>query len=248
MSAYASEVARVLESGIEPLTLEYEVVKSFSGEKKILRTGLCINSLDLGVLTPVQYRFVARRSMQGAALVVRQVKKLLAVIPALKKINKGVYLFTIPAYARIVKNGTLYQILSDALLCNQSVSPDSIGVELSSDVLYEEPDQILPKLEQLAQLGVKLVLCELGDEFCPVMRLAQMRFDLAFLDATSANKIGDEGHDVMLGALIQMLHAAGVGVYACGLEERPLQEIEAVGCDGYSFSQTFTTASEEVSV
>lgn len=67
-------VKETLDSGIAPITLDFSEIKFFESNSKIIRTFITVNSLDLGVLTYRQYRFVARRTKIGNRLVKRHLE------------------------------------------------------------------------------------------------------------------------------------------------------------------------------
>ena len=60
------KIAQVVESGIQPITFQYDTVHFFDESPSIKRSFLQINSLDMGTLTYRQYRFLARRSKQAS--------------------------------------------------------------------------------------------------------------------------------------------------------------------------------------
>ena len=41
-------------------------------------------------------------------------------------------------------------------------------------------------------MGVRIAICEVGDEFCPVFRLAELPFDYAFVDDYATNSLDRE--------------------------------------------------------
>ena len=62
-------VRETLESGITPLTFDYQNVVYFGKETGILRTTMVLHSPDVGTLTYREFRFVARRSRPGLVMV-----------------------------------------------------------------------------------------------------------------------------------------------------------------------------------
>ena len=116
-----SEIQSVLDSGREPLVLTWERVTPFSSRQCLLRTGLEIHSLELGVLTPEQYRYVARRTSQSERLFRRHLHKLLEQIPGILQKDPTVGVFTLPACGRLLKKASLGSILFEELAAHPAV-------------------------------------------------------------------------------------------------------------------------------
>ena len=227
-------VKETVQSGITPIVLDFDKVVFFADESPVVRTLLRINSLDLGTLTYSQYRFVARRTKQGNHLVRRHLEKLFRIIPDLTE--KGVAsVFTVPVYARLLAGGELAAMLIDAFSLFPEVTPSSVCIELSADVLYEDLAAAREGIEQLRTLGVKIAICEVGDEFCPVFRLAELPFDYAFIDSFATASLAREDSERVAGSLVQYLHYLKVKVIAPSLKtDAEIAEAERVGLDGYT--------------
>ncbi len=224
----AQQAKMVLESGIVPLRLVSERLVHFDDDRRIRRTSLWLESLDLGVLTPAQYRFVARRSKRGDELVERHIAKVFVDFPALA--GEDVACVTLPAFPRVLLNGALSKMLFAAFAAYPSISPAKIGVELSADILFEDQDEVKRRLKDLKQTGVKLLISEVGEEFCPTMRMAELPFDYALADAFVFAD-GDEGRRA--GGLAALMHLYGVEVFASAGDETTVARARAAGFDGY---------------
>lgn len=235
------KVAQVVESGAQPITLQYDTVHFFDDAFPMKRSFLQINSLELGVLSYRQYRFVARRSKQGEALVRRHVHGLFRVIPQLRA-KEGVSLFVLPVYARTLQNGKLAEILFEGFSLFPKVEPATVCIELSADVLYENVEQTRESLEAIRALGVKVAIGEVGDEFCPVFRLSTIPFEYAFLDEYAITHLLDDNAEQSVGALIAYLHTLQARVIAPSLEsDAQIDHARALGCDGYTATREGVT-------
>lgn len=231
----ADEVQQVIDSGVTPIVIETHPVTFFGGGAPVVRTLLMINSLDVGRLTYAQYRFVARRTKQGDHLVQCHITKLLRELPTLLTQYKNAACFTIPVYARLLRDGTLAKMLFDAFALYPDTSPELLCIELSADILYEDIADAKARIEELRGLGVKVAIAEVGDEFCPIMRLSSLQFDYAFLDAYATARLTEEGAEYTVGGFINFLRAMKVKVIAPALEGEELQSVaSALGCDGYT--------------
>ena len=234
------KIAQVVESGIQPITLHYDTVHFFDESPSIKRSFLQINSLDMGTLTYRQYRFLARRSKQGDALVRRHLHGLLRAIPKFSDKEKAA-LYTMPVYARTLQGGQLGEILFEGFSLFPKAAPNMVCMELSADLLYEDVALARERIDTLRSLGVKIAIGEVGDEFCPVFRLSALNFDYACLDEYSVEHLLDDNAEQSVGALIAYLHTLQVRVIAPELKrDEQIERARALGCDGY------TTPREEV--
>jgi EAL domain-containing protein (putative c-di-GMP-specific phosphodiesterase class I) len=230
-------VKATIESGVTPITFDYERVIFFGEEKFAMRSFMVINSLDLGTLTYKQYRFVARRTRQGNNMVERHVQKIVRLLPSLIEANPKLICVTIPVYARLLKDGELAKMLFDTFSLYPEVPADKICIELSADILFENVDDAKERIDELRALGVKIAICEGGDEFCPVFRLAELAFDYAFLDDFATDTLDRDDAERVAGSLVKYLKFLNVKVIAPSLKsEEKISGAKNVGCDGYTLS------------
>jgi EAL domain-containing protein (putative c-di-GMP-specific phosphodiesterase class I) len=231
----SDKVKTLIDSGAEPLVLHYEPVRFFQTAEAIIRTSLVVNSLELGTLTMREYRFVARRTKQGDRLVERHLLKLCREIPRLLAEGGKVTCFTVPVYARLLRDGVLAKMLLETLALFPSVQASLLCIELSADILYEDVEDAAARIAELRAIGVRVAICEVGDEFCPVFRLSSFRFDYAFLDAYAVATLNTDAAERVAGSLATYLHLLRVKVVAPGLATEELRTAaESVGCDGYT--------------
>lgn len=231
-------VKETLESNIRPITLDFSEVKFFESEKKIVRSFITVNSLDLGVLTYSQYRFVARRTKVGNQLVKRHLEKLFRRIPDLLEKNPDIVCFTVPVYARLLSESELSAMLVDLISLYPEIPTGKICIELSADILYENLEEAAVKIKELRELGVKVAICEVGDQFCPVFRLSELEFDYAFMDSYSTDSLDKDSAERIAGSLVKYLHHLDAKVIAPALDtEAKIAGARAIGADGYTRSE-----------
>ena len=240
-------VKETLESGITPITLDFSDVYFFESNNRIVRSFITVNSLDLGVLGYAQYRFVARRTKVGNHLVRRHFEKLFRRIPAILEKNPDIDCFTVPVYARLLAESELASMLVDMISLYPEVPVGKICIELSADILYENLDEAAEKIKELRNLGAKVAICEVGDQFCPVFRLAEIEFDYAFMDTYSTESLDKDSQDRIAGSLVKYLHYLDVKVIAPALDSKEkIDGAKAVGADGYTPAELSAAYSEEV--
>ncbi len=243
-------VQKTVESGISPLELTFEKVSFYDSKKVILRSILTVNSLELGKLTPTQYRVVAGRGKQGGALLGRQVQKVFEAYPALVERFGEIDCITIPILSRTLMEGFAASIIFEEFERNATVPPDQICFELSSDLLFEGMESVKERFDELRDLKTKLAICELGDEFCPIFRLRELApFDLAFADPYSF--AGRDAEDESVKGLPEYIHMLGARVIAPGVSEEDFPRLRAAGYDGCSLAEDvidLNAPKEEVTV
>lgn len=236
LAAIGKQMVRdTLESGITPLTFDYQNVVFFGKETGIARTALVLHSLDVGTLTYREYRFVARRTRPGVHMVKRHVEKLLRLIPRIAEQFPRIECFTVPVFPRMIRDGELTSILYDAFAMYPAVHPTQVCIEVSADILYEDTDTVRVRLEELRALGVRVAISEVGDEFCPFFKLSSLPFDMIFLDPYATEILGNPDAERLIGGVIQYLRSFGVPVIAPELEtEAQIANAKLLECDGYS--------------
>ncbi len=239
-------IDETVQSGIKPIDLAYDSIRFFENDGKILRSLLEIESLELGHLTYKEYRFVARRTKIGDALVQRHIEKLFRAYPTVIK-KKGVACITIPTYARLLKEGKLAGMLFDALTYFDGINPTHICIELSADILYEDIEEAKKRIDELREMGFKVAICEVGDEYCPVFRLAELRFDYAFVDEYVVNSLLSADAERVAGSIVKFLQYVGVKTVAPSLSGKKAVDVaKRLGFDGYSTEKASPNKWEEV--
>lgn len=228
-------VQETIDSGITPIVIEIDEAHHFESREKLARTFLTINSLDLGVLTYRQYRFVARRTKQSAQLTDRHVQKLFRRLPELLEDRADISCYIIPVYARLVKDGELVDILLRAMSIYPDAYPGRVCIEISADILYEDIDGVKERIQQLRNMGFRIAISEVGDRFCPIFSLAEIPFDYAFLDEAVMAKLAEPDGDRVVGSIVNYLKSLDVKVFAPDVSDSELLfDLKRVGCDGYT--------------
>ena len=242
LAAIGKQMVRdTLESGITPLTFDYQNVVFFGKESGILRTTMVLHSLDVGTLTPREYRYVARRTRPGVHMVKRHVEKLLRLIPKIAEQFPRIECFTVPVFPRMIRDGELTRVLYDAFAMYPAVRPAQVCIEVSADILYEDTETVKARIEEIRALGVQVAICEVGDEFCPFFKLSSLPFDMVLLDPFAIQMLERPDVEKLMGGLIQYLKSFGVPVIAPELETEELVDtVKRLECDGYSMAPTAT--------
>lgn len=229
-------VEQVIDSGVTPVVLDVQRVVDFSGEVLGIRTSLVIKSLQLGVLTANQYRYVARRTAQSVRLVERNVEKLCYFFEDLCQEFPTARFFTVSVYARSLLGGALYQTLSDFFAKYPLVQPEKFCLELSADILYENIEEYVKELQKLQTLGVQIALCEVAQEFCPLLRLSALPANVVFLDGYFTQSLQNEEKQAETSAVFNLITSHSGLVFGSCVEQSSIPLLEKLGADGYTLA------------
>lgn len=230
-------VEQTLNSGIKPIMLDAQRVKNYQGELEGVRTSLVIKSLALGTLTANEYRFVARRTVQANGLVERNLEKLFHFYEDLKAEHEGAQFFTVSVYARTLLGGELKNMLLAELVKHPNVDTTKIVLEMSADILFENMEEFGKELASIKELGFKIALCEVGSEFCPVLRLNEIPYDIVFLDGYVPNSIETYGREQEMQALMNIITTHPVKIYGSCVTAEQIPLLEKLGTDGYTVTE-----------
>lgn len=228
-------VNNVVKSGVTPIVFDYRDVHFYQKDVHLARTFMIFKSLELGALTFKEYRFVARRTPQGEQMVKRHVERVMRLIPRLMERDPRVDYFIIPVMPKMIVNGMLVNILYGAFALYSDTLPSTVCIEVSADILFEDIEVVKSRLNELRELGVKIAISEVGDEYCPAFKLSELTFDLLLLDPYTTERLERPDAERLLGSMIDYLHSFGVPVIAPDLEsEEQIAVAKVLECDGYS--------------
>ena len=228
-------VEDLLKSGMPPIVFDYRDVVFFRKESHVARTFMDVNSLELGKLTLKEYRFVARRTEQGERMVKRHIERIVRLIPKLMEKDPRVELFTVPVYPKLIVDGTMIGMLYDVFAIYSDVHPSKLCLEISSDILFDDINVVKERLNEIHELGVKIALSEVGDEYCPAFKMSELWFDMIFLDRYTTEALNRPDAERVLDGVIKYLRSFGAPVIAPDLEtEEQIRIAKTLECDGYS--------------
>ena len=210
-----SAAEAMLKSGVSPLQLVCNKVLSCrDGRRAGTFTELRINSLELGTLCPAQYRVITNRNNQSLRLSSWAFQRV-AEISQNREATEGWTSFYIPAKA--LMRDYLRKLL-ESRSKKGSCDFSSLVAEVSSELLYEDAAEASEKMHRLrTEYGVRFLLSEFGDEFCPVLRLSSYPVDFVLLDPSAdSSQVSGVCADIAHGRGIKVIErrqskAAGAG-------------------------------------
>lgn len=136
---------------------------------------------------------------------------------------------------------TVTEVLRDS-----GLPPGLLALEITESSLVDDSDAEAAEtaLEQLRDIGVRLVLDDFGTGYSSLAQLKRLRFDAIKVDRSFIASLGcsDEGDDALLvAAIIHMATALGLTVVAEGVESLgQLRRLSALRCaqgQGFHFAR-----------
>ena len=128
------------------------------------------------------------------------------------------------------------------LLDDVGLSPRRLTLEVTETTLMADTDSAQRGLEELAALGIRLVLDDFGTGFSSMAYLSRMPVSGIKVDRSFISGLGENGSsDAIVNAIVSMAEALELEVVAEGVEtEAQAAAATAMGCDrlqGFLFSK-----------
>jgi diguanylate cyclase (GGDEF)-like protein/PAS domain S-box-containing protein len=240
------ELERELRQGIErdELELHYQPVVCLSnGEITGLEALVRWNHPERGQLDPPDFIPVAEDSglieplgrwVQEAAC--RQLVEWHQLRPDDRPLDVSVNLS-----ARQVAHRDLAASVAEVLSAT-GLDPVHLRLEITESVLVEESHSAMASLEELSELGVRLVLDDFGTGYSSLAYLNRFPLDALKVDRSFVDALGvEQERTAIVEAIIGMARALSLDVIAEGVEnDAQLSELQRLGCDfaqGHYFSR-----------
>jgi EAL domain-containing protein (putative c-di-GMP-specific phosphodiesterase class I) len=133
---------------------------------------------------------------------------------------------------RQLRDSSLPSLLSDAIR-GADVDPGAICLEVPEGAVGEDPESLTAALRSLKAIGVSLALRDFGSGAASFSRLRRLPIDAIKIHEDFVRALGESDEDAsILGALVELGHALGLGVVADGVEtEAQLEQLRELGCD-----------------
>ena len=137
-----------------------------------------------------------------------------------------------------------YLVMKIAAILDRHHIPSSlIEIELTETAFYENKERLSSFMEQMKELGIDVAMDDFGTGFSSLYLFKDLSFDMVKLDRSFVEHLSESsGRDqVVVSAVINMLHALNTGMVAEGVENvSQLELIRNLGCNmvqGYIFDK-----------
>lgn len=142
--------------------------------------------------------------------------------------------------ANQLKQPNLYQIISQSL-SDSKLAPQYLELELTEQILIDDVNANIERLNKIKELGIKLALDDFGTGYSSFKYLTKFPFDILKIDRCFVQDIDrNPTNDGITKAFIEMAHLLGLRTIAEGIEtEAELAVLRKHQCDeiqGYLFS------------
>jgi EAL domain-containing protein (putative c-di-GMP-specific phosphodiesterase class I) len=122
--------------------------------------------------------------------------------------------------------------LAAKLLAERGLRGDALVVEVSDRAFAGGPLDLLPGLERLLALGIRVRLDDFGSGHVSLAALRQLPFEAVKVDLEPL-AVDLEGSVRVLGPVVDLLHSLDLPVVVEGVEDQVTWDaVQLVGCDG----------------
>jgi EAL domain-containing protein (putative c-di-GMP-specific phosphodiesterase class I) len=120
-----------------------------------------------------------------------------------------------------------------------NLAPERLTLEITEQVLVADLERSAERLQQLADLGIRIALDDFGAGFCNFGYLKRLPLHYLKLDRSMVEGIDDSARDLaVLRGILSMAHALGLEVIAEGIERE--SQRQTVGREGCAAWQGFS--------
>ena len=142
--------------------------------------------------------------------------------------------------ANQLKQPNLYEIINQSL-SDSKLDPQYLELELTEQILIDDVNANIERLNKIKELGIKLALDDFGTGYSSFKYLTKFPFDILKIDRCFVQDIDrNPTNDGITKAFIEMAHLLGLRTIAEGIEtEAELAVLRKHQCDeiqGYLFS------------
>jgi len=118
------------------------------------------------------------------------------------------------------------------MLDAHAVSPSSLTLEITEHLVMSDPEGSVRCLDELHDMGVRLVLDDFGKGYSSLSYLRRLPVDEIKIDRSFIIGLADGEDDTLVRCMIDLAHNLGMTVVAEGVEnEAVYQQLGALNCD-----------------
>ncbi len=184
---------------------------------------------ELGVISPAEFIPISEDShlsdkltLLVAARVLSDKKHLQARYPGAK--------VAFNAAPQVFRNADLLQFLTDQAASDPQAM-DGLEIELTETQVARDEASLMPQLQILKALGVRLVIDDFGTGYSSLARLTPLPISRLKIDRSFVAGLSEERQDRIARLIVNMAHGLDLEVTAEGLEEAAQREaLLGMGC------------------
>jgi len=140
-----------------------------------------------------------------------------------------------------VRDGTIVNLVRSAL-AESGVSPGRLVLEITEGVLIDNPDEMVKRIKDLHELGVRVALDDFGSGYSNLGYLQRFPLDKIKIDQSFVAALGRSSNGgVIIQAMVALGRALGLSVLVEGVEtEHQRVLLRLAGCDemqGFLFAK-----------
>jgi diguanylate cyclase (GGDEF)-like protein len=140
-----------------------------------------------------------------------------------------------------VRDGTIVDVVRSAL-AESGVSPGRLVLEITEGVLIDNPDEMVKRIKDLHELGVRVALDDFGSGYSNLGYLQRFPLDKIKIDQSFVAALGRSSNGgVIIQAMVALGRALGLSVLVEGVEtEHQRVLLRLAGCDemqGFLFAK-----------
>jgi EAL domain-containing protein (putative c-di-GMP-specific phosphodiesterase class I) len=119
-----------------------------------------------------------------------------------------------------------------AMLDVYDVSPSSLALEITENILMSDPAGSMDSLKRLHAMGVRIVIDDFGTGYSSLSYLRRLPVDELKIDKSFVQGLLSGQDDVIVRSTIDLAHNLGLRVVAEGVESAEVQmRLVELGCD-----------------
>jgi diguanylate cyclase (GGDEF)-like protein len=140
-----------------------------------------------------------------------------------------------------VRDGTIVELVRSAL-AETGISPERLVLEITEGVLIDNPDEMVKRIKDLHELGVRVALDDFGSGYSNLGYLQRFPLDKIKIDKSFTAALGRSSNgSVIIQAMVALGRALGLTVIVEGVEtEHQRVLLRLAGCDemqGFLFAK-----------
>lgn len=214
----ADKNSKAMVNGLRAVELNYRTIREISsGQTAFIQSKTMLNSPNLGVLSPDNYRDVAEMTNQADQLFKLELIQVLEANTTFYERDIGFSWISVYLPVRLLREKRTTKFVSD-YAARYQVPTSRICFELSSKLLMENDEQVPTSIQSMRNLGFHFMLTDFGGSSCPLMRLSDYPVDFVMLSPEVANYIGrGERSDNAVKSIISFVNDIGSEPIADGV-------------------------------